>query len=196
MQKDNPKERLKNLAKSLNLGQTAFESKVGLSRGAISKMTESSSITSKVLEKITKHFPDVNSSWLLTGVGESFKTMPIEKSKHLSTEHTTRETSESKHEVTNESFREKYYKLLEKQNELVTDRFTELTELLKKVQKDLDDVLGNQITMTSMGQAMQDVLTEVLSPDHHADLRRSVDNKGVAIERVLKKTGNRIQIDK
>ena len=70
MKASNPKERLREFVKSVGLGETAFETKVGLSRGAISKMKETSGITSKVIDKIKIHYPNANTSWLLTGEGD------------------------------------------------------------------------------------------------------------------------------
>lgn len=70
MDNDSPKKRLTEFVKSTGLGQSAFEKKVGMSVGSISNMTENSSITSKVLNKIQTQYPLVNTTWLLTGNGE------------------------------------------------------------------------------------------------------------------------------
>lgn len=73
MEESSPKKRLVEFVKSTGLGQTAFEDKVGLSRGAISKMKDTSGITSKLIRKITSYYTQLNPSWLLTGEGPMMK---------------------------------------------------------------------------------------------------------------------------
>lgn len=46
----------------------SFELKTGLSNGAVSKMGEGT--RRSTLEKISNYYPELNSNWLLTGVGE------------------------------------------------------------------------------------------------------------------------------
>ena len=68
---DSVKERLIYFLKYLNLGQTAFENKVGWSRGHISKIK--GAIGSDMLAKLVEKYPELNVDWLLTGKGDMFK---------------------------------------------------------------------------------------------------------------------------
>ena len=61
----NSKERLLEFLKYLHLGQNAFERKVGLSNGPVSRV--SSSFGSDVLAKIKASYPELNLTWLITG---------------------------------------------------------------------------------------------------------------------------------
>lgn len=65
------KERLMYFLKYLNLGQTAFENKVGWSRGYISKIK--GSIGSDMLANLVENYPELNVDWLLTGKGGMLK---------------------------------------------------------------------------------------------------------------------------
>lgn len=55
----------------LEIGQTKFEEKVGMSRGHINNLGEN--ISSKTLAKIKKAYPELNEQWLLTGEGNMLK---------------------------------------------------------------------------------------------------------------------------
>lgn len=68
------KERLLKFLDYLDIGQTRFEEKVGLSRGLISNIKGSISTASQ--QKITKVYPQLNITWLLTGEGEMLKSVP------------------------------------------------------------------------------------------------------------------------
>lgn len=61
------KERMIKFLEYIGKGQTTFESEVGLSRGHISNIGEGISTTSLI--KIIKKYPDLNTTWLLTGQG-------------------------------------------------------------------------------------------------------------------------------
>ncbi len=61
----NTKERLIIFLKYLNLGQNAFERKVGLSNGYIANTK--SSIGNDMLAKIKASYPELNLTWLITG---------------------------------------------------------------------------------------------------------------------------------
>lgn len=61
----NTKDRLLEYLKHLNLGQTAFERRVGLSNGYISAI--SGSFGSDMLAKIKASYPELNLTWLITG---------------------------------------------------------------------------------------------------------------------------------
>jgi len=68
----NSKERLFKLLDFLQIGQAAFEKKVGISNGYTNNLKNS--IGASVASKISIAFPDVNITWLLTGEGEMLKT--------------------------------------------------------------------------------------------------------------------------
>lgn len=62
------KERLILFLTHLNISQGRFEKKVGLSIGFVNKVGDS--IRKSSLEKIISVYPQLNTAWLLTGVGE------------------------------------------------------------------------------------------------------------------------------
>lgn len=62
------KNRMLEFLEHLDMSQNKFEMTVGLSTGFVNNIGDS--IRTKSLEKITKVYPDLNTSWLLTGVGE------------------------------------------------------------------------------------------------------------------------------
>lgn len=65
------KDRLIEFLSFLELGQNAFEKKVGIANGYISKLK--SSIGSGHIGKISTAYPELNTTWLLTGEGEMLK---------------------------------------------------------------------------------------------------------------------------
>jgi hypothetical protein len=65
------KERLINFLAYLEMGQTRFEEKVGLSRGFVNKIGES--VKDKTLKRITDVYPELNINWLKTGDGYMLK---------------------------------------------------------------------------------------------------------------------------
>ena len=65
------KERLLQFIKSQGLSVSAFESKVGLSNGSVSRTNDN--IRRRTVESITTAFPQLNETWLLTGEGEMLK---------------------------------------------------------------------------------------------------------------------------
>lgn len=65
------KDRLIEFLSFLELGQNAFEKKVGIANGYISKLK--SSIGSGHIGKISTAYPELNTTWLLTGEGEMIK---------------------------------------------------------------------------------------------------------------------------
>lgn len=62
------KDRLKLFVSKMEYGQNSFEKKVGIGVGYLA--SKSQSITSDTVERVLKHFPDVNLRWLFTGEGE------------------------------------------------------------------------------------------------------------------------------
>jgi hypothetical protein len=73
------KERLILFLAYLEIGQTKFEEKVGMSRGHIYNMGEN--LTSKTLSKIKIAYPELNEDWLLTGKGEMIKSVNTQNAK-------------------------------------------------------------------------------------------------------------------
>lgn len=70
----NAKDRLLIFLDHLNMGQNAFEKKVGIGNGYISH--NKGSLGSDVVAKIYAAYPDLNLVWLLTGEGEMIKSTP------------------------------------------------------------------------------------------------------------------------
>ncbi|MCK9629127.1 MAG: hypothetical protein M0R37_11120 [Bacteroidales bacterium] len=62
------KKRLLEFLAYLEVGQNAFEMKAGISNGYINNVKES--IGTKIINKISAAFPELNIHWLLTGEGE------------------------------------------------------------------------------------------------------------------------------
>ncbi len=67
-------DRLKQFITSLDLSVLAFENECGMAQGTVNKMTENS--RQRTLEKIRKHYPQLNMEWLKTGVGEMLNQLP------------------------------------------------------------------------------------------------------------------------
>lgn len=65
------KERLILFIKHLNIGQAAFEKRVGLSNGYVNNIRKS--IQPDKLQKISLIFTELNPGWLMTGEGEMLK---------------------------------------------------------------------------------------------------------------------------
>lgn len=66
------KDRLVQFLASISMGQGSFEKYVGLSNGFVNNVGDS--IRKKSLEKISLKYPELNTSWLITGVGEMLNT--------------------------------------------------------------------------------------------------------------------------
>lgn len=67
----NTRERLKLYLSTIGISEGNFEKEASLSTGFVSKVGDS--IRKKSLEKILLKFPDLNTSWLLTGEGSMLK---------------------------------------------------------------------------------------------------------------------------
>lgn len=61
-------DRLKQFITSLDLSVLAFENECGMAQGTVNKMTDNS--RQRTLEKIRKHYPQLNMEWLKSGDGE------------------------------------------------------------------------------------------------------------------------------
>ena len=64
------RERLLQLLYEMHYGQTRFEDEIGASRGCIAHMSDF--VSQNFLRKVAARFPDVNTNWIITGVGEMF----------------------------------------------------------------------------------------------------------------------------
>ena len=65
--------RLKKLIKALNLNQSEFAKRLGMTQPNISRMVNgSSNISIEVLNRITERYRQINLHWLLTGKGDMF----------------------------------------------------------------------------------------------------------------------------
>jgi len=67
------KSRLIDFLSYLGMGQNAFEKKVGISNGYINNVKNS--IGSEIISKISAAYPELDTSWLLSGEGEMLKTV-------------------------------------------------------------------------------------------------------------------------
>lgn len=67
-------DRLKQFITSLDLSVLAFENECGMAQGTVNKMTDKS--RQRTLEKIRKHYPQLNMEWLQTGMGEMLNKLP------------------------------------------------------------------------------------------------------------------------
>jgi len=65
------KERLIEFLSYLEIGQTKFEEKVGLSRGFVNTLKDNPTV--KTIEKILVAYPELNKDWLIDGKGEMIK---------------------------------------------------------------------------------------------------------------------------
>nr|WP_295931104.1 helix-turn-helix transcriptional regulator [uncultured Dyadobacter sp.] len=66
--------RLKELINYLGVSITAFETKIGVSKGAIAKpIKNGKTVGVEVLEKILIEYPNVNLDWLVAGIGKMLK---------------------------------------------------------------------------------------------------------------------------
>ena len=76
------KDRLMDFLFHLGVGQNTFEKNVGISNGYISH--NKGSIGSEIISKIASKYPELNTTWLLTGEGGMLKeenlTMNVKKS--------------------------------------------------------------------------------------------------------------------
>lgn len=67
----NTKERLIKFLEYLRISQGKFETSIGLSNGFVNNVGDN--IRRSSIDKITSVYPELNTSWLLTGVGEMLK---------------------------------------------------------------------------------------------------------------------------
>ena len=63
------------LLEELGLGQNKFEERCGISRGTIAH--SKGDMSSANLFRIANAYPEVNIEWLVSGIGEKFKDVPV-----------------------------------------------------------------------------------------------------------------------
>lgn len=71
------KNRLLEFLKYLNIGQNRFEAHVGISNGYINN--NKGSIGTKVLDKISAAYPELNTHWIVTGEGNMLKSDELQE---------------------------------------------------------------------------------------------------------------------
>lgn len=71
-------DRIDELIKDLGLSKNQFSLEIGTSSAMISKITKNKvNFGVDIMQKIINRYPDINSNWLLTGVGEIRKYQPF-----------------------------------------------------------------------------------------------------------------------
>lgn len=78
-------DRIRAYIKHLNVSVSEFETKTGLSNGAVSKMGDGT--RRATLDRISKMYPSLNKTWLLTGEGEMLTTDNAPPEEEKSAEH-------------------------------------------------------------------------------------------------------------
>lgn len=92
------KERLQEIISDLNITQNAFEDSIGAARATITRVGDS--ISSRLLDKITATYPQVNSDWIVSGRGEKyFDSVPTEQKGAKKADNTNERTKEILNEV-------------------------------------------------------------------------------------------------
>lgn len=82
--------RMKQYLNHINMSEGSFERNCGLSKGYVSKIGDSIRIT--ILNKIINKYPDLNTTWLLTGEGSMLKSersnvTPVEEGHYMMVEY-------------------------------------------------------------------------------------------------------------
>lgn len=141
---DSMKSRLKAFVRYSGLGETAFEKKTGLSNGLISNAGEG--ISSKSINKITLHYPELNTAWLIKGKGEMLLT---DEKSHMSSGGVLRTLKD-------------YVELLEsrdKEKEADKEFFKELLRTgLIKIDASLNELLERKLTEESTEDSSQKIV--------------------------------------
>lgn len=135
------KGRLLMFIKFMNMGQSKFEAKCGLSNGYVNNIRRS--ISPEKLQQISLSFPELNAGWLMTGEGEMLKTGPTQVVNGAGAHHFTQTGDvESTPEMMNrlldemkaqrEDYRTTIDKLLDIHQQLADTYHSLLHELTKK----------------------------------------------------------------
>ena len=141
------KERLILFLAYLEIGQTKFEEKVGMSRGHIYNMGEN--LTSKTLSKIKIAYPELNEDWLLTGKGEMIKSVNTQNAKGNNSINSNINNIEGNVTISHNDFSnllelQKGYQEAQKElNEILKTAQNQLSESQKQV-SDLVEILKNK----------------------------------------------------
>ena len=129
------KERLLEFLQYLEIGQNRFEKYVGLSHGYINKLSANMKLAT--IEKITKAYPELNTDWLMYGVGSMTKPIPQEQLDGI------RDYDEN-FELRNE------YERLKKENQRLTQKVTYLQKRVIHLQDEVIALKDKQISEKSM----------------------------------------------
>lgn len=141
------KERLILFLAYLEIGQTKFEEKVGMSRGHIHNMGEN--LTSKTLSKIKIAYPELNEDWLLTGKGEMIKSVNTQNAEGNNSINSNINNIEGNVTISHNDFSnllelQKGYQEAQKElNEILKTAQNQLSESQKQV-SDLIEILKNK----------------------------------------------------
>ena len=121
------KQRILEFLNHLNIGQSAFEKKVGVGNGYVNNIKKS--IGSDVIHKILTIYPELDTEWLVTGNGEMLKNINRE------------DTNNNVYTYYNELYA---YRILEEtvtknqdiiinQQTIINKQFNELSEMRKQI---------------------------------------------------------------
>lgn len=122
------KERLILFLKYKEIGQKKFADTVGLSAGYVNAIRNS--IQPATLDRISMHFPELNTGWLLTGEGEMLKDNRINLSGTISHKDIV---EDKKEEYT--SYKEEVFRLRKECNEKA-NRIIKLMEEVEQLRKE------------------------------------------------------------
>lgn len=151
----NFKQRLLTFLKHLEIGQNAFEKKVGLSNGVISKIKEG--MTSESLKKIMEKYPDLNMVWLLTGEGTMLKHADLKEDNITVTPIDHRDDFIAALKRENETLRKRSEKTSPDYSKIVD----EVNSKLESVDTNLDALRKTSIAADARQQAGQALLIAI-----------------------------------
>jgi hypothetical protein len=120
------KSRLVEFLSYLKMGQNAFEKKVGISNGYISKVGKS--IGSEIINKISTTYPELNTEWLLNGEGEMLK--PI-----ISQNNIEGDNIQGSNFTVNKSQTDKFLDLLKTKDEQLNKSQEQIDKLISIIEK-------------------------------------------------------------
>jgi transcriptional regulator with XRE-family HTH domain len=162
------KQRLLLFLNYLDVGQTKFEDQVGLSRGLINKIKNG--IHPNSLKKIKEKYPELNTTWLLTGEGEMLKT-PIYNQGSL--------TSQTK--ISSIEDADIAYNLKDKDAKIASLQNEVLMLKLEKIEANLNEIRSNQAGMLAL---MNDAIIRAAYYRYGTD-KKKLDNELAEINKIV-----------